>query len=119
MSVKLTKKQTQILDFIKEFTDAHGFSPSYREICAGLGLKSPASVAEHIRNLVALGVLKKDDNSPRSLEVVDLSFPETTALFRTRYRLASDEDKIILAQAATILGIELDLPDTPESSPEQ
>lgn len=107
MSIKLTKKQTQILDFIKEFSDTHGFSPSYREICAGLGLKSPASVAEHVQNLVALGVLKKDEKSPRSLEVVDLTFPETTALFRTRYRLASPEDQQILAQAAAILGIDL------------
>lgn len=108
MSVKLTKKQTILLDFIKEYLAVHNYSPSYREICAGLGLKSPASVAEHVDNLVALGVLKRDPNSPRSLSVVDVSFPETTALFQTRLASASPEDAEVLKKAAAILGLDLD-----------
>lgn len=108
MSVKLTKKQTQILDFIKEFMDTHAYSPSYREICAGLGLSSPASVAEHVNNLVALGALKKNPKTARSLEVVDLTYPETTALFQARLSRATPEEQQILHQAADILGIELE-----------
>ena len=108
MSVKLTKKQTAMLDFIKEFMDTHDYSPSYREICAGLGLKSPASVAEHINNLVALGALKKHDGEARSLEVVDLSYPETTALFQSRLLTATPEEQRILNEAAGILGVELE-----------
>ncbi|MBQ9019772.1 hypothetical protein IJ096_00365 [Candidatus Saccharibacteria bacterium] len=112
MSVKLTKKQTQILGFISNFLDTHNYAPSYREIAAGLGLRSPASVAEHIDNLVAIGALKKNPKSPRSLEVVDLTFPETTALFESRLRTATPEEKEILTSAATILGLDL-----PNSSP--
>lgn len=114
MSVKLTKKQTQILNFISEFLDTHNYPPSYREICAGLGLRSTGSVAEHIDNLVALGALKKDPKSPRSLEVVDLTFPETTALFQAHLLSATPEEQKILMSAADILG--LDLPPLPPDS---
>ena len=60
MRYKLTKKQKRLMDFLAEFIAEHDHSPSYREIASGLGLKSPASVAEHIDNLVALGFLKRD-----------------------------------------------------------
>ncbi|MBR3323876.1 hypothetical protein IKG16_03275 [Candidatus Saccharibacteria bacterium] len=107
MSVKLTKKQTALLNFIREFMDTHDYSPSYREICAGLGLKSPASVAEHINNLVAIGAIKKHDGAARSLEIVDLSFPETTTLFRSRLLTATPEEEKVLKEAANILGLDV------------
>ena len=111
MGVKLTKKQTAVLDFISEFQRTHDFSPSYREIAAGLGLTSVASVAEHVDHLVALGALKRSPGAARSLEVVDLSFPETTALFTTRLLTATPEEVAILRKAGRILGI--DLPESP------
>ena len=107
MSIKLTKKQQVLLDFIKEFMNTHDYSPSYREICAGLGLSSTASVAEHINNLVALGALKKNDGAARSLEIVDLSFPETTALFQSRLITATPEEQKVLTEAAAILGLDV------------
>lgn len=107
MSIKLTKKQTVLVEFIKEFMDTHDYSPSYREICAGLGLKSPASVAEHINNLVAIGALKKHDGEARSLEVVDLSYPETTALFQSHLLSATPEEEKVLREAANILGLDV------------
>ncbi|MBR0403025.1 hypothetical protein IJI55_00530 [Candidatus Saccharibacteria bacterium] len=107
MSVKLTKKQTALLNFIREFMDTHDYSPSYREICAGLGLKSPASVAEHINNLVAIGAIKKHDGAARSLEIVDLSFPETTTLFQSRLLTATPEEEKVLKEAANILGLDV------------
>lgn len=84
MKTKLTKKQALIIDFINDFTARQGESPSYREIMSALGLSSVSAVAEHIDNLVKKGALKKIPGAARSLEVVDLSFPETTALFRQR-----------------------------------
>ena len=45
--------------------------------------------------------------SARSLEIVDLSFPETTALFKQRLEFASDSDQAILLEAANILGVDL------------
>ena len=106
MGVKITKKQQRILDFILDFNDKNGLSPTYREIASGIGLKSVASVAEHIDNLVALGAIRKNNESGRLLEVVDLTFPETTALFKSRLYIASDEEKKILKRAAAILGLE-------------
>lgn len=106
MGVKITKKQKRILDFIVDFTDKNGLSPTYREIAAGIGLKSVSSVAEHIDNLVALGAIRKNSESVRLLEVVDLTFPETTALFKSRMYIANDAEKKLLKQAAQILGLE-------------
>lgn len=106
MGIKITKKKQRILDFIVDYANKNGVSPTYREIAAGLGLKSVASVAEHIDNLVALGAIKKGEDSSRMLEVVDLTFPETTALFKSRMYIATDEEKQILRRAAKILGVE-------------
>lgn len=107
MSNKLTKKQKLILDYIAEFSTTHDYSPSYREIAAGLGLSSVASVAEHINNLVAFGALRKVPGTARSLEVVDLSYPETTELFRFKLATATPDEAAILNNAATILGLDL------------
>ena len=108
MSNKLTKKQTLIIYFINEFTTAHDFSPSYREIMSGVGLSSVSSVAEHIDNLVAKGALKKVPGTARSLEVIDTSFPETTALFKAKLATALPEETKILEQAAKILDLNLE-----------
>ena len=108
MALKLTKKQKRLMDFLQDFQNNHDYSPSYREIAAGLGLRSVASVAEHIDNLVQLGFLKRNSGSARSLEIVDLSFPETIALFKQRLEFASDPDREVLLEAAQILGLELE-----------
>lgn len=107
MTTKLTKKQTLIIDFINEYTNREGESPSYREIMSALGLSSVSAVAEHIDNLVMKGALRKTPGAARSLEVVDLSFPETTLLFRQRLGYVSPAEARILEQAAEILGIDL------------
>lgn len=106
MGLKLTKKQQRLLDFISDYIDKNNISPTYREIAAGLELKSVSSVAEHIDNLVARGVLKRSGDHGRVLEVVDLTFPETTALFKSRMYVVSEEEKAILRKAAAILGVE-------------
>lgn len=108
MALKLTKKQKRLMDFLQDFQNNHDYSPSYREIAAGLGLRSVASVAEHIDHLVQQGFLKRIAGSARSLEIVDLSFPETTALFKQRLEFASESDQEILLEAANILGLDLE-----------
>lgn len=107
MAVKLTKKQKLLIDFLGNFMAEHDYSPSYREIASGMGLKSVASVAEHIDNLVALGALKRAPGEPRSLQIVDLSYPETTSLFRTKLAVATEEDAETLRKAADLLGLDL------------
>ncbi len=108
MKAKLTKKQALIVDFIKEFTSREGESPSYREIMSALGLSSVSAVAEHIDNLVKKGAVRKNPGTARSLEVVDTSYPETTALFRQCLAQANSDEATILRQAADIIGLELD-----------
>ncbi|MBQ7040952.1 hypothetical protein IJN73_02715 [Candidatus Saccharibacteria bacterium] len=108
MSVKLTKKQTAVYNFIKEFIEENNYSPSYRDIMSGLGLSSVSAVAEHVDNLVRLGALKKAPGAARSLEVVDTSYPETTELFKFRLATATDSEKEILKSAAFILGLDLE-----------
>lgn len=107
MSIKLTKKQTQVYDYIKEFIEVHGFSPSYRDVCAGLGLSSVSAVAEHVDNLVSLGALRKVPGTARSLEVIDFTYPETVALYRRKMETATEEELDILRKSAKILDIDL------------
>ncbi len=65
-----TKKQKELLVFVENFISGHGYGPSYREIRAGMGYNSVATVAKHINNLISRGHLRKRDHSARSLEVV-------------------------------------------------
>jgi repressor LexA len=68
-SVRPTKKQRELLTYIENFINEHGYSPSYREIMAGLNYTSVATVALHVNNLIKRGHLRKRDHSARSLEV--------------------------------------------------
>ncbi|MBP6880943.1 hypothetical protein KBC31_04930 [Candidatus Saccharibacteria bacterium] len=65
-----TKKQHEILEYVREFTAEHGYSPSYREIKRGLSYGSIGTVAYHVDQLVALGRIRKSDNAARSLEII-------------------------------------------------
>lgn len=74
-TVRPTKKQRELLNYIEQFIGEHGYSPSYREIMTGLNYTSVATVALHINNLIRRGHLRKRDHSARSLEVVSPSEP--------------------------------------------
>ncbi len=108
MAIKLTKKQLAVIQFIQDFTEEKGISPSYREIMAGLGLSSVSAVAEHVDNLVDKGVLRRNAGTARSLEVLDYKHEETVDLFKMKLIDASEEDKATLKKAADILGLDLD-----------
>lgn len=66
---RLTKKQAEVLHFVKEFLATHAYAPSYREIAEGLGLSSPATIFEHIRALHSKGFLRLDEGEARSVEL--------------------------------------------------
>lgn len=105
---KITKKQQAVLDFIEDFTEENGYSPSYREIQSGLELSSVSAVAEHIDNLVIKGVIKKVPGAARSLEILDYRHKETVELFKVKMLDCSDEEKAILGKAAEILNLDLE-----------
>lgn len=74
--VRPTKKQKELLEFIRLFIEQHGYSPSYREIMNGVGYTSVATVALHINNLIKRGHLYKRDHSARSLELASKEVKE-------------------------------------------
>lgn len=67
---KLTKKQDEILDCIKEFIADHGFPPTVREICRIKNLSSPSTVQMHLNSLVDKGYIKKDKIKNRTIELL-------------------------------------------------
>lgn len=71
---KLTPKQEEILNFIKQEILAKGYPPSVREICEAVTLKSTSSVHAHLESLERKGYIRKDPTKPRTIEVVDDSF---------------------------------------------
>ena len=71
MPAVIYKRERDLLNFISQFMQKNGFAPTLAEICDGLGLRSPATVHEHIQNLIDKGVLKKSEGVRRGLEIVD------------------------------------------------
>lgn len=66
----LTKRQRQVYDYIAEFVQKNGYSPSFEEIGEGLGLSSLATVHKHISNLERKGLLRRDYNRSRSIDLI-------------------------------------------------
>jgi repressor LexA len=66
----ITRRQKQVYDFISDFVGRNGYSPSFEEIGGGLGLSSLATVHKHISNLEKKGLLKRDYNRSRSIDVI-------------------------------------------------
>ena len=65
----LTKRQKEVLDFIADFVEENGYSPSYEELAQGLKLASLATVHKHIQALESRNYLRRLFNQSRSLEV--------------------------------------------------
>ena len=55
--VRLTKRQEEVLDYLKKYIAEHGFPPAVREICQALGLSSPATVQVHLQHLKDAGII--------------------------------------------------------------
>jgi repressor LexA len=66
----ITRRQKEVIDFLSGFTSSHGYSPSYEEIAAGLGLNSLATVHKHVTNLQSKGLLQRAHNRSRSIDVL-------------------------------------------------
>ena len=66
-----SKRQLAIYEFIKSYSDEHGYPPSVREIGAAVGLASPSTVHMHLKVLEEHGLIKRDSKKPRTIEVMD------------------------------------------------
>ncbi|MGQ5709437.1 transcriptional repressor LexA [Lactobacillus sp. PSON] len=69
--VKNDKKQIEVLRYIYEAVEKHGFPPTVREICSAVGLSSTSTVHGHISRLQRKGFVIKDATKPRAIEVTD------------------------------------------------
>ena len=91
----LTRRQKQVYDFLARFVEEKGYSPSFEEIGEGLGLSSLATVHKHISNLEQKGLLKRDYNRSRSID-----------LLKPRGRMR----QVLAGPASTVAGAGLTLP---------
>ena len=66
----LTKRQEEILNYIKSFMVSHGYPPTVREIGKDLGLSSPATIHTHLNNLAKKGFIKKEETKNRAIELL-------------------------------------------------
>ena len=66
----LTKRQKDVLDYIKTFMAARGYSPSIEEIAGHFGLSSPNAVFKHLKALEKRGAIRRHSHSARSIEIL-------------------------------------------------
>lgn len=71
MPVVLYKRQRQLLEFIQSFIKKYGYGPTLSEICKAMGLSSPATVHEHLKILEKKGVIRRNGNEVRGIEIVE------------------------------------------------
>ncbi len=71
---KISAKQQEILDYIKEEILKKGYPPAVREICEAVHLKSTSSVHSHLETLEKNGYIKRDPTKPRAIEICDENF---------------------------------------------
>ncbi len=71
---RISAKQSEILDYIKEQILTKGYPPAVREICNAVNLKSTSSVHSHLETLEKNGYIRRDPTKPRAIEIVDDSF---------------------------------------------
>ena len=71
---KITPKQQEILEFIKESIVNRGYPPAVREICEAVHLKSTSSVHSHLETMEKNGYIRRDPTKPRAIEIMDDNF---------------------------------------------
>ena len=71
---KISKKQEEILNFIKSEILKKGYPPAVREICEAVNLKSTSSVHSHLETLEKNGYIRRDPTKPRAIEIMDDEF---------------------------------------------
>lgn len=74
---KITEKQKEILEYIKETILSKGYPPAVREICEAVHLKSTSSVHSHLESLEKNGYIRRDPTKPRTIEILDDDFALT------------------------------------------
>ena len=71
---KISAKQQEILEYIKQQLLSKGYPPAVREICEAVHLKSTSSVHSHLESLEKNGYIRRDPTKPRAIEIIDDEF---------------------------------------------
>ncbi len=71
---KISTKQREILEYIKDSILNRGYPPAVREICEAVSLRSTSSVHSHLETLEKNGYIKRDPTKPRAIEIIDDNF---------------------------------------------
>ena len=71
---KISKKQLEILEYIKSEILRIGYPPAVREICEAVNLRSTSSVHAHLESLEKNGYIRRDPTKPRAIEIIDDTF---------------------------------------------
>ncbi|MEX0816422.1 MAG: transcriptional repressor LexA [Gaiellales bacterium] len=83
----LSKRQSEIYDFVLHYVDEHGYPPTVREIGEAVGLASPSTVHAHLANLERAGYLRRDPTKPRALEITGRGRTPAAATARAEPRM--------------------------------
>lgn len=71
---RISAKQQEILEYIKEQILSHGYPPTVRDICQAVNLRSTSSVHAHLETLEKNGYIRRDPTKPRAIEIIDDEF---------------------------------------------
>ena len=98
---KISSKQKEILEYIKQEILNKGYPPAVREICEAVNLKSTSSVHSHLETLEKNGYIRRDPTKPRAIEIIETFYKENGY-----YRLQPENDSMdpIIVKECSILG---------------
>ena len=109
--VPLTKRQREILDYLNEFIQQHGYAPSLEEIGRRFSLSSLATVHKHLTNLQDKGFIKRAWNRSRSVELIPtrmggraIELPRTRRTYVSRRPTMSSGTAIVSVPATASIG---------------
>ncbi len=100
MTRGLTPRQAQVLEFINQYLDEHGYPPTVREVAANFGFRSPRAAHDHMKALQRKGYLRSVPGKPRALEVLT---PKGIPLLG---RIAAGEPVLAVEEADEVLGLD-------------
>ncbi|PWK15638.1 transcriptional repressor LexA [Tumebacillus permanentifrigoris] len=101
--LKLSKRQQEIMDFIKNEVRAKGYPPSVREIGEAVGLASSSTVHGHLARLEQKGLIRRDPTKPRAIEVLDLEADTESGRFEYSTIMAPIIGKVTAGQPITAI----------------
>lgn len=101
--LKLSKRQQEIMDFIKNEVRAKGYPPSVREIGEAVGLASSSTVHGHLARLEQKGLIRRDPTKPRAIEVLDLDADTESGRFEYSTVMAPIIGKVTAGQPITAI----------------